>query len=1148
MALRCGTNAALRVIGNRNGLPNGIRDRYRAMYGGTAMNSQFFSHGRRHLRANIVRRRCAVLVLTGLFTSHVALADSRQAFSRDTTPPRLVFTVQPVTTAPNGTITPAIEVTIQDSAGHTVTSFTAMRLVVTLKITDGTGNEDAELSGTKSVAAVRGVARFSDLAIDEPGTGYTFTASAPGLASATSAAFDIAAGGATASASGSTPVAGTATTADTAGAAVAIPIDSTKHLVFTVQPSSAGMEATISPAITVTVQDDSGRAVADFAGEVTLAITDGTGNAEAELVGTTTVAAAGGVATFADLNVDEPGTGFTLTATAPGLAVSMSGPFDVNRVVDATMHLVFTVQPTNTGAGAAMNPAVIVTVQDSSGRTASGFTGEVTLELTEGTGSEDAELTGMTVHAVGGVATFTELRVDLEADGYTLTATATGLPDAASGAFNVTAGARPMLRATTFSSGFTLDGKLDEPGWASADSIVNLVTIEPEEHAAPAGQTIVKVLVDASEIIIGVVCRDTNPAGIVSFSRARDADLETEDHVLIVLDPFQDGRSGYVFAVNPSGARFDGLVSAQGEEVNSDWDAVWEAKTWRDDTGWSAEIRIPIRSLSYQKGLTGWGFNVQRRVQRLQETSRWWGISRDFEVYQTSRAGLLTELPQFNFGAGLSIRPAVVGSNSRPSRGDPREYTGDVSLDVTKKLGPNLLGSVTINTDFAETESDARQTNLTRFDVLFPEKRSFFLEGSDIFEFGLGLDEANLLPFFSRRIGLLNPEEGESGKIPIIGGTKLNGRIGTTSLGALVMRTNSTSEDSLSVPATTMGAIRIRKDVLDESSIGMIATFGDPLGRGGSRLLGVDATYRTSQFLGDKTFLVGVWGMRNDRDDLVEGSKNAYGFRIDYPNDLLGFGLTSITIGEAVQPSLGFAPRTGVRVWEGGIDFNPRPTWKLVRQMFHELGAVLYTDLDNRWETFEVKINPLDWQLESGDRVTFKILPQGDRPPEDFAVFESPTTTVTIPVGSYQWTRYSFTLGLAEKRPVSGELTYAVGDFYDGNLTTFEASLAIRPTSIVSLELNGERNSASLPDGDFTQYLYGIRAEVKPSADLQVSSLIQYDNESRSFGTNTRMRWTFHPLGDLFVVFNHNMVRTLGNRFAFESNQLLVKAQYAYRL
>src|SRR5213593_1051880 len=250
---------------------------------------------------------------------------------------------------------------------------------------------------------------------------------------------------------------------------------------------------------------------------------------------------------------------------------------------------------------------------------------------------------------------------------------------------------------------FTLDGRLDEPAWRAADSIVNLVTIEPEEGGVPAGQTIVKVLASPTEIIIGVVCRDTNPAGIVAFSKTRDFDLELGDHVLIVLDPFQDGRSGYVFAVNPNGVRFDGLVSAQGEEVNTDWDAIWEAATWRDAGGWSVEIRIPIKSLSFKQGLTAWGFNVQRRVQRLLETSRWSGAKRDYEIFQTKHAGLLTDLPEFDLGLGLSIRPGLVGNANRAALGVDRVYKSEASLDATKKLGPNLVTSLTVNTDFVES-------------------------------------------------------------------------------------------------------------------------------------------------------------------------------------------------------------------------------------------------------------------------------------------------------------------------------------------------------------------------------------------------------------------------------------------------------------
>ena len=699
--------------------------------------------------------------------------------------------------------------------------------------------------------------------------------------------------------------------------------------------------------------------------------------------------------------------------------------------------------------------------------------------------------------------------------------------------------AKPILNAALSSSDFHLDGRLDEPSWSAADSIQNLITVEPDEGGVPAGQTTAKVLVTPSEIIIGVMCHDKNPKRIVSYSKARDADLELEDHVLIVLDPFQDGRSGYVFAVNPSGARFDGLVSDRGEEVNSNWDAVWEAKTWRGAGGWSAEIRIPISSLSFKKGLKDWGLNVQRRVQRLQETSRWAGASLDYEVYQTSHAGLLTNLPAFEYGLGLSIRPAVVAGADRLGPDLDRDYSGDLSLDVTQKIGSNFVASATVNTDFAETEVDARQTNLTRFDVYFPEKRTFFLEGSDIFEFGLGMDEEIMLPFFSRRIGLAG-EEDDLLQIPLSVGGKLNGRAGNTSIGALAVRTGTV--DSLGVPGATMGAVRVKQDVLAESSVGLLATFGDPLGRADSWTAGLDLTYQTSEFLGDKNLLVGAWGLGNDRAGL-SGDKFAFGGQIAYPNDLFDVGVTYMRLGDGFQPSLGFVPRIGQFLDVGG-EFSPRPRWQFVRQMIHELSYFAVLDLDNRIESHRVTIKPLDWLFESGDRVEFIIQPEGERLIEPFDISDD----VIIPNGSYRWTRYSVGGALADKRPISGLAVFSFGEFYEGHLNTIEAVLAVKPWNALTLEFGAERNSASLPQGDFTEELYSGRVEFKYSSDLQLSSLLQYDNESESFGSNTRLRWTFHHLGDLFVVFNHNLQRSINDRFSFDSNQLLVKLQYALRL
>ncbi|MFL5488278.1 MAG: DUF5916 domain-containing protein, partial [Gemmatimonadaceae bacterium] len=434
---------------------------------------------------------------------------------------------------------------------------------------------------------------------------------------------------------------------------------------------------------------------------------------------------------------------------------------------------------------------------------------------------------------------------------------------------------RPAVRLAQTMDEIRLDGRLTEPAWTTADPIGGLTQVEPNEGVAPTMRTVVRVIATADAIIIGVRADDSEPSRIVSFARQRDAVLDSEDHIKIVLDTYLDGRSGYVFAVNPNGARYDALVAGQGGGENSSWDAIWEAATARTPTGWSAEILIPLKSLLFRPGLTQWGLNVQRRIQRLQETDRWASADRDLRVTQTSRAGLLTNLPLFGLGLGLSIRPSVTGGGARDSATASVRNLSHASLDVTQRLGTNSLASLTVNTDFAETEVDQRRVNLSRFPLFFPEKRTFFLEGADIFDFGLGLSsDLDVIPFFSRRIGLI-----EGKQVPIDVGTKVNGRIGGTNFGALVARTR----DVDSLPTTaTMAVVRVKQNVLGESSIGFIATSGDPLERRNSWLIGPDLTYGTSHFRGDKNFLVGLWGLAMGRADLRNGDRTAAGFKIDY--------------------------------------------------------------------------------------------------------------------------------------------------------------------------------------------------------------------------------------------------------------------------
>lgn len=689
---------------------------------------------------------------------------------------------------------------------------------------------------------------------------------------------------------------------------------------------------------------------------------------------------------------------------------------------------------------------------------------------------------------------------------------------------------KPELTVNVVDFEFQIDGILNEDAWISARSLETLTQVEPKAGAKPSQNTTVKVLASRHAIFFGIDCKDSSHP--VSFSKQRDADMSNEDHIRLVIDPFNDGRSGYIFAVNPSGARYDALVAPGGENENANWDGIWEAATYISSQGWSLEIRLPIETLSFKKELTSWNFNIQRRIQRRQEIDRWASASPDYELGQTSRAGVLNGLPAFDLGLGLSIRPAGIAGAGVPGPLANSEFTGDVSLDVFKKIGSNLLGSLTINTDFAETEVDTRRTNLTRFPLFFPEKRTFFLEGADIFEFGLGLDE-RIVPFFSRRIGLVEGRE-----VPLRVGSKLNGRAGRTNFGFLAIRTG--EEDGFA-PATNLGVLRIRQNVLSESSAGIIATFGDPLGRENSWLTGGDFTYQTSHFQEDKNFLIGVWGLLTDRSDLPNSQK-ALGFKIDYPNDLWDIAFKYKWIDDQFDPSLGFVQRKGVQISELVVIYAPRPGWKLVRQMFHEFFVEYITDLDGDWENYSVFTAPINWRLESGDRFEINFVPEGETLHEPFEISEG----VTVESDRYQWTRYRLEFETAAKRRLAGQITWWFGSFYDGTLDQYIAEMAWNPVPLLTFELNSEINSAKLRAGHFDQKLYGTRIRFNFSPDLQLSSFLQYDSESQSFGTNTRLRWAFHPQGDLFVIYNHNLL-DIQDRWLKESNQLLIKLQYTFQ-
>jgi hypothetical protein len=309
---------------------------------------------------------------------------------------------------------------------------------------------------------------------------------------------------------------------------------------------------------------------------------------------------------------------------------------------------------------------------------------------------------------------------------------------------------------------------LDEDVWRQAKAIGPLVQQVPDEGAPASEATEIRVVYTETTIYFGVVCRDRTPSAIIATQLTRDADLGSDDSITVVLDPFFDHRNGFVFQVNPVGARVDGQVANNSEDWSREWDGIWEAASRVTPDGWVAEIAIPFKTLRFKPGQTVWGLNVERTIKRRNETDRWASALRDVWLGNLSQAGRLEALEGIHQGRGLDIRPYVSGGEQ------DRRGKFQLGADVFKNLTPNMNASITVNTDFAETEADARQVNLTRFPLFFPEKRAFFLEGAGVFDVA-GTTEETVLPFFSRRIGLLEGRE-----VPILAGMKIVGRQSTT--------------------------------------------------------------------------------------------------------------------------------------------------------------------------------------------------------------------------------------------------------------------------------------------------------------------------------------------------------------------------------
>ena len=667
----------------------------------------------------------------------------------------------------------------------------------------------------------------------------------------------------------------------------------------------------------------------------------------------------------------------------------------------------------------------------------------------------------------------------------------------------------PNVAAGRSDSPIRLDGRLDELAWRQAGVIADLPQQSPHPGEPTPFKTEVRVLIVGNTLYFGFLCTDPEPGRVSVHSMQRDGDTDGDDTVAVALDPYGDRRTGYGFKINAAGARLDALINDP-QNVSADWDGVWDARAIRTGAGWSAEIEIPVRTLNFTPNLKTWGLNVERIVARERVRLLWASPTLDTFAADLSRAGYLNGMEGLQQGLGLEATPYVTGRTTSAFDNGSRTWQGAAGLDFTWRITPQMAAVFTGNTDFAETEVDARQINLSRFPLFFPEKRAFFLEGSHQFQFGLGLGQ-DFIPFFSRRIGLVNGRQ-----VPIDAGVRLDGRAGRWNLGLLDVQTRATNL----VPGTNLFTGRASYDVDQNLRVGGLVTKGDPQGSKNNTLAGFDAVWRTSTFRGDKNLLLGAWTAFS-AGDLPQGQRAGWGLNINYPNDSLDCGLRTNEFGDALSPSLGYLPRPGTRQYAGWCWFKVRPArqgaFGFLRQ--YKPGAYFsrVTNLNGTNESWQYNFALVALEMQSGDQVAFKWIPRYEYLTAPFEVAPG----VIIPPGGHRFDRFSAEAASSEHRPFSFATSTVFGSFYDGRLAQFMNSLNwTSPRGRLHLGLSITNNFGHLRKGNFVQRLWSQNIALAWSPNVVLSSFVQYDSVSRNLGTNTRMHWTIKPGRELFVVWN----------------------------
>ena len=712
------------------------------------------------------------------------------------------------------------------------------------------------------------------------------------------------------------------------------------------------------------------------------------------------------------------------------------------------------------------------------------------------------------------------------------------------------------FRINRLSEAPSIDGRIEPAEWQGAARISDLHEVEPVEFTTPSERTVWYFGYDDKALYVAAYAYDSEPDQISAKVLRQGGNLFSDDRMAVIIDPFNNKRSGYSFTLNPNGVRQEAIYATATRESDQ-WDGIWRGASQIVDDGWTMEMAIPFNTITFDPDNDTWGLNFWRRVARKAERMSW--HSRNGAVNPTV-SGEAYGLEGMSQGVGLDITPSASSTytNNRPAGTTDSEF--NPSVDISYKLTPSINGLVTINTDFAATEVDGRQLGLQRFSLFFPEKRSFFLTDFDIFQFGgvptgggfgnrvTGMRSGNNgLAFFSRTIGLTGDRE----PVDIIAGSKVSGRMGDIDFGTLYIRQDEyVNNDGEPIDASDLVVTRLSTGVLEESSVGAIFTYGDPGSNVNSKLFGTDFLYRNTR-IGTNRSAEGRFWLQKSENDGVDGDDLAWSATVGFPSRIgLEGGFQIHEVQENFDPAMGFANRTGVRLYGGELGYRRnRPGDVFLREVSHGLEFAQWKYLDTDFiQSEEIGADFLSLRSNAGDffRAEWKFQKEGLLPGEQ----PLERIGIVIPPGEYTFDRWGTFIRTASHRPVSFQLRIDGGDYFDGERFHIRPEIEWRPNEHLYFKLEYDYNKFEFPGNqNATTRQITLENEISFNSKMSLVTLAQYDNVSENIGINTRFRYNLSAGQDIWFVLNHNMERdlTIDDRFRSTESLAAAKIRYTFR-